>query len=120
METEKISDGLLSWVLGCECEFDEILDNRILFIKGKKYTNSINLDTFIDLALYDWLDKVNYEFNISSTGIKIKKIFLPNMKGSDHIEVCMRTFSKYSDIPPNRKELILQCLEWVKNQIQEG
>jgi hypothetical protein len=142
MKTEKISNSLLSFVCGVECECVDVSSDNKVYLKaksGQSWEDStgyllnyniceqnglgdmfINLDTFIDLALYDWLDRVNYEFNLSSVGISIKKMFLPNMKGSDPIEVCMRTFSKYSDIPSNRKELIIECLEWVKNQIKEG
>ncbi len=60
----KISNKLLSGVLGCDCEFFEISKNEIIFTcKDDRINdnifynplhqcNTINLDTFIQLALY--------------------------------------------------------------------
>lgn len=59
----KISNELLSSVLGCECEFDKILSNEIIFISNAEKIFDINgitpfmgdwkinLDTFIFMAI---------------------------------------------------------------------
>jgi hypothetical protein len=124
MKTEKISNSLLSFVMGCECEFKEIIESnpleKVIIFKHKRNPTStgvyigrefINLDTFIRRSLKKF--SKNFCISTENEGITIYKIengiATPVFRSEpEDLSDC---FSIECDI---------ECLEWVNDQIKEG
>lgn len=117
----KISNKLLSWVLGCECEFGticqdskcgEVAIDSIYFRMFIKQLNKprfmpkkLNLDTFIRLAkIKAWSEF--YQLEINGTEVNIEH---PH---GNHL-----LYGKPSK--PFSQDLMIEALEWVCNEVQK-
>ncbi len=115
----KLSDKLVSRVLGCECEFYNITHNELDFYSKEnvidntlctgglptKWIHNLNLDTFIDIAVWNWAKQNKYYFQIWGDGLRVN-----NPKQNK---------LKYLPIKDNRKEAIIEALEWCVEEIIE-
>ncbi len=126
-EKIEISNGLLSAVLGCECEFKEVKSNKIgftscdvrkvhtddnIYINPTNYNWEINLHTFICLAKI-WAFENGYEV-------------FGGAKATDTIDILKseETRSSFTAHYVSGEELFdtnreIEALEWVYNEIKE-
>jgi hypothetical protein len=120
MKTEKISDSLLSWVLGGDVEYQFVRIEEykgyfrptyfyLHYLMGDTGCEVIPLDTFIRLAKIKACE-CGYNFEIDTDNEHLEVGMRDNFLGS--IELFMYT-------SPFDIETDLKALEWVKTEIGE-
>lgn len=128
-EEMKISNGLLSAVFGCECEFVEISDNciklkpdHILNIDTDILANyccctngiaKINIHTFIHLAKGKIFEEFRYFFSDMGATYdrNLNLIYKPTGENIN------RDSKSYSEVFTG---FTIEALEWVNTEIEEG
>jgi hypothetical protein len=143
MKTEKISNSLLSWVLGCEkIRFEFISDKISIVFKINKFEYVNNFDNEIKRYIQvvgnraeDKYGEIKLKINLH-TFIHLAKIkafesgyFIQQNSKSVYVfydQQNDQSFNKksfdeyhYSKIPFDNREILI-ALEWVNDQIKEG